>query len=219
MLFWARMCQFLPLSWIFFFSIGNLYWHVNFRLIHLWKLNMWSLPMFPSFLSQPCTWNYGPSLLQHMLHTHMNSHVYRSVPTPCLHLYHLDNLYLDVYMHFHANIQTTICYSNLKRNGTYLTHFVNLLSFCTSKQLKAQWCEAKWCTEEMWSSLVPRNYIVQIPVTGLVFWRGLGPCGCHQLLGLWHLTRGDVLWEQPFSRLYGVTVNSPTILLQIARAL
>lgn len=99
-------------------------------------------------------------------------------------------------------------YSNLKRNGAYLTHFVNLLSFCTSKQLKAQWCEAKWFTEEIWYSLVPRNYIVQIPVIGLVFWRGPGPCGCHQLLGLWHLTRADLLWEQPVGWLYGITVST-----------
>lgn len=80
-------------------------------------------------------------------------------------------------------------YSNLKRSGAYLTHFVYLLSFPMSKQHKSQWCEAKWFAEEIWYSLVHRNYIVQISVIGLVFCGGLGPCGYHKLLGLWHLTR------------------------------
>lgn len=74
-------------------------------------------------------------------------------------------------------------YSNLKRNGAYLTHFINLLSFCTSKQLKAQWCEAKWFTEEIWYSLVPRNYIYKFLLLGWFSEEVWGPVVVINFLG------------------------------------
>lgn len=205
MLFWARMCQFLTLSWIFFLSIGNLYRHVNFRLIYLWKQNVRNLPMLPylSFSTMSMeSWPFpSPTQDTHHINSHVCIYVY-------LYPYHVWTcitfltLYLYVYIHFHANVQTTVWLLKSQKEEAYWTHFVNLLSFHMSKQLKPRWCEGKWFTEEIWDSFFRGNYIVQIPVIGLLFWRRLGPCGCHKLPGLWHLTRGDLLWEQPLSRLH-----------------
>lgn len=58
-------------------------------------------------------------------------------------------------------------YSNLKSNGAYLTHFVGILSFPISKQLKAQHCAVKWFAAESWYFLIHRNYIVQTSVIEL----------------------------------------------------
>lgn len=95
---------------------------------------------FQVLLSQICTRNYRPSLLQHMTHTHINSHVfiYIHVPIPtsilCPHLYHLYNycIYLQVklyvYVYFHANIQS-ICLVTQISKGMELVWHILLICF------------------------------------------------------------------------------------------